>query len=120
MRAQSGLLRRPLSISLGVMTHLATGLPTTHGAHGEATPILNFGPGFLAGKVIIWPPNCFEGLTQTFGAKDKVTEQLYIDSKNIKKCNLSLWLFGEVNFAIITNRDMDNFVHFLQFFSLFK
>ena len=50
-----------------------------------------------------------------------VPEQLNIDSEisseNIEKCK-SLRHFGEVNFAIIANRDMGNFVHFWQFFGL--
>ena len=43
--------------------------------------------------------------------------QCYTYSENIEKCK-SLRLFGETNFAIIANRDVDNFVYFWQFFRL--
>ena len=53
-----------------------------------------------------------------FAIITKLTSFILEDSsENIEKCK-SLRILGEVNFAIIANRDMGSFVHFWQFFRL--
>ena len=72
-------------------------------------------------KFRIWSPNFFGCLNQKseqlVSAKFNSTPILKIASENIEKCK-GLWLFGIVNFAIIANRDVGNFVDFWQFVRL--